>query len=223
MLGLDDESHSIRGGLVNVSTMRRMLGLVAAVGGGVVGGCSPAVGVSTMTPAEIESAIAAISWTGCATVARAAVPAGSTTNVEICASPGAREWGPRKAPPGNGSPVARMRNIGAHQEARWGLKPNNTYSIWLHSGITGETMYTIIGSGVNVTGPYHGCGHAPADSSRANFGTCAENPHPLAGGARSRGPSSSGELDKGEHTLLDRGTGPAWVSCTEGCCTTDAN
>ncbi|HUR91855.1 MAG TPA: hypothetical protein VMY38_04200 [Gemmatimonadaceae bacterium] len=175
-----------------------------------------------MTPAEIESALAAISWTGCATVARAAVPAGTTTDVEICASPGAREYGPRKAPPGLGAPVARMRNVGTRDEARWGLKPNNTYSIWLSSGFAG-TQYTIIGSGVNKTGTYFGCGHSAAASSRANFGTCADNPYPLVGAGRTSGPSSSAEGDKPGHTLLDRATGPAWISCTEGCCTTDAN
>lgn len=203
--------------------MWRMVAVVAGVSGVAIAGCSPAVGTSlgAMTPAEIESALAAISWTGCATVARAAIPSGTTTNVEICASPSAREYGPRKAPPGLGAPVARMRNLGTNAEARWGLKPNNTYSIWLSSGFAG-TQYTIIGSGVNVTGTYHGCGHAPADSSRANFGTCADNPFPLVGPARNRGPSSSGDDDKRGHTLLDRGTGPAWISCTEGCCTTDA-
>lgn len=211
---------------MNVSTMRRMAVLLVIIVSGAIGGCSPSVAASVgaMPPAAIESALAAISWTGCATVARAADTIGTTTNVEICAAPNAREYGPSKAPPGLGAPVARMRNIGTRREARWGLKPNNTYSIWLHSGgTTGGTMYTIIGSGVNVTGTYHGCKHDPAGSSRANFGNCADNPYPLAGSARSRGPSSSGEEGKSEHTLLNRATGPAWVSCTEGCCTTDAN
>lgn len=208
---------------MNISTMRRITAVVVGAGGVAVAGCSPAVSTSVgvMTPAEIESALAAISWTGCATVARAAVPSGTTTNVEICASPSAREYGPRKAPPGLGAPVARMRNLGTNQEARWGLKPNNTYSIWLSSGFAG-TQYTIIGSGVNVTGNYYGCGHAPADSSRASFGTCADNPSRMARGSHNRGPSSPAEDAKSEHTLLDRATGPAWISCTEGCCTTDA-
>lgn len=201
-------------------TMRRMAALLVVAGSGVIAGCSPVVpaSVGVMAAADVESALAAISWTGCDTVARAALPSGKT-NVEICASPGAHTYGPRNAPSGSGAPVARMKNIGGLVEARWGLRPNNTYSIWLHSGV-GGTHYTIIGSGVNTTGTYHGCNHAPANVSRAKFGTCADNPWPPVAGARSRGPSSSGEDDKGEHTLLDPATGPAWISCTEGCCTT---
>lgn len=205
---------------MGVTTMRRMAALLVAVGGGAIAACSPGVAssVGAMTPAEIESALAAIAWTGCSTVARAALPSG-TTNVEICAAPGAHAYGPRNAPAGLGAPVARIRNLGALVEARWGLRPNNTYSIWLSSGSSG-TEYTIIGSGVNTTGTYHGCNHGPANVSRAKFGTCADNPWPPVAGARSRGPSSSGEDDKVEHTLLDPATGPAWISCTEGCCTT---
>lgn len=206
---------------MGVTTMRRLAALLMVVSGGAIAGCFPRVvpNVESMTLAEIESAVAAIPWRGCATVARAALP-GGTTNVEICAAPNAHTYGPRNAPGGGGAPVARIRNTGDSVEARWGLKPRTTYSIWLHRDTAGATVYTVIGSGVNRTGTYVGCRHTPADSSRANFGTCSDNPWPLAGGARSRGPSSSGENHKGEHTLLDRATGPAWITCTDGCCTT---
>lgn len=219
--------NSQLGGDVNISAMRRMAALSVIVGGGMIAGCSPPAlgsGVAAMTPAEIDVALATISWTGCTTVARAAVPSG-TTDVEICAAPNARDYGPRNPPPGLGAPVARMRNTGTRVEARWGLQPNGTYSIWLHSGTIGAS-YTIIGNAVNVTGTYFGCGHSPADSSRASFGTCADNPMPMSSrmgrNGFSNASSPDGGDDKGGHTLLDIATGPAWIACTEGCCTTDA-
>ena len=182
-----------------------------------------AVGLGGMTPVQIDSAVAAVAWTGCDTVARAAV-GGGTTDVEICAAPSARLYGPNNPPSGSGAPVARMRNLGTRVEARWGLQPNGTYPIWLYSGTVGAS-YDIRGNGVNVTGYYFGCKHKPATTSRADFGTCADNPAAMSARLGSGAPSASGPADgedKAGHTLMDRATGPAWISCTEGCCTTDA-
>ncbi len=115
-----------------------------------------------------------------------------------------------------------MRNLGSRVEKRWGLQPGpHAYIVWLGGPATGTMQWTIKGLGVQLSGPYRGCGFHTASTSKANFGTCAENP--LLGPARTtRGPSAGGTGEKDEHVLLDMATGPAWISCTEGCCTTDA-
>jgi len=118
-----------------------------------------------------------------------------------------------------------MRNLGPGTEARWGLQPGKTYSIWLSEALNGTTLYTIKGPGVKVVDEYHGCGYHAATTSKANFGSCAENrlsaTSATGGNAGSHGPSEAGTGKEG-HILLDRASGPAWVSCNEGCCTTDA-
>lgn len=207
------------------SIMRRSAALMVLVVGIAVVGCWPRTQASLitgLTPMQMDSALASVAWTGCATVKRAAV-GGDSTDVEICAAPDARAYGPGNPPGGKGTLVARLRNLGQRVEKRWGLQPNATYPIWLYTGV-GGTLYTITGNGVNVTGTYHGCGYHAANSSRANFGSCAENPRmvssDLGHGTVSRGPSGGGG-DKDEHILHDRASGPAWISCTEGCCTTD--
>ena len=211
---------------MTVSTMR--LAALFGIGGGVlVAGCqaTPAVGVAGMTPIQMDSAVAAMSWVGCDTVARAAV-GGGTTNVEICAAPNARLLGPSNAPAGDGAPVARMRNLGTTRvENRWKLQPKGTYSIWLYSGTAGA-LYRIRGGGLNIVGTYVGCDHPPETTDKASFGTCQDNPHQHGPSMRRNGSSSGPAEDGGDgtaRTLLSPLTGPAWISCTEGCCTTDAN
>ena len=193
----------------------------------VVAGCWPRAvpaPIATMSAAEESAMLALTKWVGCTTVQRAATISGDSAEVRICADTGTRRFG-KHTPPGNNKPraVAQIRNLSNNRvEDRWGLQPNTTYYIWLSAAPGGTTAWAIKrpGEPAIASGPLEGCGHPQATVDSASFGTCADNPYPRPGAARSGGPSSEG--GKGEHTLLDRATGPAWISCTEGCCTTDA-
>lgn len=216
---------------MSLSKPRLVAALAVIVVGAAAASCSPrlASGGLSMTPAQMDSVLAATTWstTGCTTVDRVAVrPQGTTapvtTAVRICPAANARVWGPGNAPK-NGVPVATMHNTGSYIEAKWGLEPNDHYVIWVEAAGAGRARYIIRqGQEEIVSGPYIGCKHNPATADSTAFGNCRENPYPLVGGQRSRGPSAGAD-DKFEHTLLDRDSGPAWISCTEGCCTTGAN
>lgn len=180
--------------------------------------------VDAMTEAQQTAALALTSWVNCVTVRRVAATPGDSTNVEICADTGAKRYGASNPPPGLARPVARMRNLspGGHVEGRWGLQPgNHYYHVWLSGPVGGPTRWTIKGQNVLVSGPFTGCGFHPADISRANFGNCRDNPMPSARSTRTRGPSEHASSDKAGHILLNPADGPAWISCREGCCTTE--
>lgn len=198
-----------------------LLGTLAALG------CRPRVVPSPldgMSRTQEATAIALTSWVGCATVDRVSTTPGQTTPVEICADTGAKSYGPNAPPSGLGRPVARLRNLGSLVERKWNLQPHGLYLLWLNESPAGGALWTMRGPGVELVGRYEGCGYHAATVSRANFGSCAENPvaRQRAMGALSRGPSTGEPGDKDEHILLDRASGPAWISCTEGCCMADA-
>lgn len=176
--------------------------------------------MGAMSSAEQDATLLLTKWVGCNTVRRVSTTAGvDSTDVEICADTGARRLGPSSPPP-VGKPVAFMRNLGDGIEQRWGLRPGGHYVVRIH-GPPNAVRWTISGPQVNLSGPYRRCGdHTMPDSSYANFGSCAENPSSVRPPTR-RGPAAVGTDGKNEHILLDRATGPAWVSCTDGCCTTD--
>lgn len=210
---------------MNVSLKRRSFAVVSIVVVAVMAACQQVqqTRLEIMTSAQEEAALALAKWVGCDTVRRASKTVGvDSTNVEICADTGARKYGPQNPPPGFGKPVARMRNVGQGVEKRWGLRPgNHYYSVWI-SGPANAIRWRIQGMQVDTSGPYRGCGfHTMPDSSYASFGSCAQN-RPLVGRSIGRGPSEAGSGGNMTHILLDKGLGPAWISCTDGCCTTDA-
>lgn len=208
---------------------RRLAALLVVAGTVLLIGCWPRVNPYpewSLTRSEEDAISAAAIWTGCSTIQRAAA-GGGTTSVTICAETNARTYGPRRAP-GRPVLVARMTNAADGAiENRWGLLPGEEYKIWLQRDLAGRSLYAIKGPGIPIfMGLYRGCGHQEAPVSRANFGTCNENPTAVAGAGSTESNVGSGPFshdehgDKEAHTLLDRSTGPAWVSCTEGCCMT---
>jgi hypothetical protein len=216
---------------VNWTKARSWIVVTGLAVAGVIAACQrPFVAADELTDEAVDSIVAASNWVGCDTVPRDAEN-GATTNVEICASEAAITYGAR---PGQGPPVpmpvARMRNLGDAVELRWGLQPHRTYIIrlWDHPP-TGRTGYSVDGPGIPTqTGTYHACAHAKVDnSSRATFGSCAdtlpsgEMPG-LVGGGAARGPSASAEPAAERHRLFDIRSGPAWITCETGCCTTGA-
>lgn len=164
-------------------------------------------------------------WVGCDTIDRDAV-GGGTTRVEICAADDARLVGPGNAGAA-GRPVARMRNLGTVNEARWNLRRDRIYIIAAYSSAAGGTykIWSEGGGPAIKTGVYHACGHggeSPPTSS-ATFGECGEvGSSSAAGKTRASGPAADEHPRRG-HVLLSPANGPAWISCTDGCCTTDAN
>lgn len=210
---------------MSVSLKRRSFLVVALGVVAVMAACQqgPSTRLEGVTTAQHASALVLAKWVGCDTISRVSTTSGvASTDVEICADTGARRYGPHNAPLGPGKPVARMQNLGQGVEARWGLIPgNHYYLVWIH-GPASNMRWTIRGRQVDTSGPYRGCSfHRMPDSSYASFGTCVQN-RPLVGRSIGRGPAEGGGEDMKEHLLLNKATGPAWVSCTDGCCTTDA-
>lgn len=210
---------------MRISMHGRLAAVIAIAGTSITLSCGPVrLGslVESMTAAEQAAAIAMASWVNCVTVRRVAVAPGDSTDVEICADTGAKKYGPTTPPSGYGKPVAKMRNLGDHVEDRWNLVAGGTYIVWLSGPPGGPTRWTIKGHGMQISGPFVGCGYHAADTSKANFGNCMENPAPVVTRSIRRGPAEHAGSGKDEHILLDRATGPAWISCTAGCCTTEA-
>lgn len=210
---------------MSVSLKRRLVAVFALAAVSVIAACQgvSSTGLDAMTSAQQASALALAKWVACDTIRRVSKTSGvDSTDVEICADTGARRYGPNDPPPGIGKPVARMRNVGQGVEKRWGLTPgSHYYSVWIR-GPANAIRWRIHGLQVDISGPYRGCGyHTMPSSSSANFGSCTENP-PLVGRSIGRGPAENWTDGSKEHILLDRATGPAWISCTDGCCTTDA-
>lgn len=209
--------------------VRLRLAMVVGCGLGTVAiaGCPPA---ASSRPAQPEGFATPI-WVGCDTMPRTS--ASGTTPVEICAAADARLYGPGNASP-RGQPVARMRNLGTEPDTRWGLRPRRVYVIAIHSDAagTGYKIWPERGGGPIRTGTYYPCGHggeSPPTSS-ATFGACTDSfvkhavpqPGALASAEALRGPMAGEAPAVPGHALYDRLNGPAWVSCTDGCCTTDA-
>lgn len=214
---------------MRLSVQPRLAAVIVIAGWLVAVSCHPARPVASiggMTEAEQTAALALTSWVNCVTVRRvAATGVSDSTNVEICADTGAKKFGPNNGPGGVlGKPIARMRNLpGGKVERRWKLQPgSHYYHVWITGPAGGPTRWTIKGQGVNVSGPFRGCGYAAASVSRANFGDCMENPWPGRPAPGRSGPSDGGGSDKPDHPFFATADGPAWISCREGCCTTDA-
>ncbi len=209
--------------------VRVRLAMVVGCGLGtvVIASCQPAS--SSPGPAQPERLASPI-WVGCDTLPR--TTAQGTTPVEICAAEDARLYGPGNAP-AKGRPVARMRNLGTEPDLRWGLRRNRVYVIAIHSDAagTGYKIWPEGGGGPIRTGTYYPCGHggeSPPTSS-ATFGACREvvkHSVPQRGSPSSvealRGPAGGEASTLPRHALYYRENGPAWIACTDGCCTTDA-
>lgn len=213
------------------ATPPRRVAVIVIAAVAVAAGCGPRVvssPVGTMSSAEEEALLASAKWVGCTTIQRETTVPGAFAAVRICADTGARRFGQNTPPSGLGKPVARMVNLSqTHTERRWNLQPGMTYHIWLRRSPAGPTAWEIRGPGGSVaTGPFMGCNHPQASADSASFGTC-EDIRSAAATSRgrndfSRASSIDGGDSKATHTLLHPATGPAWISCTEGCCTTDA-
>jgi len=172
-------------------------------------------------PASAPRTAAGPKWVGCSDTQRAAV-GGGLTLVQICAELNARFYIGANAPNG-GVRVARIVNSGPGIEERWGLEVDKEYLVIITPGGTGQGgRYQIVGPGngnnPNRVGNYYQClplHGRPAESS-ARFGDC--NATVTSAGTH----ADIGSSDDAAVASLDPGSGPAWISCETGCCTTDA-
>lgn len=192
-----------------------MLGMV------VLAGCPASAPAPTPSPTPAFT----ISWTGCSPWTPRQGDAAGNADVQICATDYANQIGGNNAAP-DGVIVARMINRGPGVEARWGLVPGVEYFIAVNRG----GRYNIIEMGnaspgsprPNRTGSYHECKgpqHTPQATASAKFGDCSSVKHTEGSDAASagRGPSDASHAAP----TLNSFTGPAWITCDAGCCTTD--
>lgn len=191
-------------------------------------GCKPAgpdAGTSPAASADsaaTHAGLANAGKSGCRT--RPRVAGTGSTDVQICALPSANKHSGTTAPAG-GIIVATLTNIGTVRDDRWKLAPGTTYYLrvfppragYTENGhydirsFTGETWDALpspkaSGSFVACTGP----GHVKQPRSHAGYSIC-----------------SAGPVTDPEDPLALTGSilpsdGPAWITCAEGCCTTDA-
>lgn len=206
--------------------MRRVVIIGSGLGAAAMFSCTPVA--SSPGAGAGAAALTSPIWVACDTLPRTSA-SGGVVPVEICAADDARLYGPGNAPP-KGRPVARMRNLGTERDLRWGMRPRRVYVIAVHSDAAG-LGYKIWPEGPGgpiKVGSYYPCGHggqSPPTSS-ATFGACGDTVvtgPPARGTLASRGPAESGSAGKPSHVLFDVHNGPAWISCTDGCCTTDQN
>ncbi|HUR91854.1 MAG TPA: hypothetical protein VMY38_04195 [Gemmatimonadaceae bacterium] len=197
-------------------------------------GCKPAAReAGTPSAASADSAtgqvqVATASSSGCRTAARDAEGGLGKTPVQICAVPGTHETSSDNAPL-YGFVVATLQNRGTTvRDARWKLEPGKMYYLRVFKARTGQTEdgYYEISSltGANwdpaiASGSLVHCGispdHPKQSWAHAGFSTCA------AGQPKGAEDPASGDpvLVSG----LQASGGPAWITCAEGCCTTDAS
>ncbi|MEX1185426.1 MAG: hypothetical protein WEA80_02450 [Gemmatimonadaceae bacterium] len=129
--------------------------------------------------------------------------------------------------------TARLVNFGTSRDARWNLTSGDTSYIISFPKAASEGEYAILevsansvpGDKVRVVkenGLFRYCQHGgPPPVSEASFYTCDEKAEMHR---RSRSSDAgSGPNASGDDLLVPAMDGPAWVSCSAGCCTTEAS
>lgn len=230
--------------LCTISAMAVALGACAPVPASVhVPGAALFMGIplppgplGQLSQAALNSLAQQVTWEGCTTVARtsaatAPAPAPPPTNIQICAASYSRLLGPGNTAV-TGVLTARMVNVGAYKDARWGLTPGQTSYIVSFPRATSQGEYAILevsatpapGAKVKVVkanGIYRYCPHGGTPSvSEASFYTCEQRAQMHR---RSRSSDAgSGPNGGDDDVLVQNLDGPAWITCSAGCCTTEA-
>lgn len=198
--------------------LRRLTVILAASG---FLGCKPAAPDAETTPAADAAATPATfantGNSGCRT--RSRIAGSGSTDVQICALPGAHKHSGRTAPAG-GIIVATLTNVGTVPDDRWNLTPGRTYYLRVFPPRAGQTEngYYDIRSFTGETwdapsasGSFIDCGHKEQGRSHAGFSTCA------------KGAPTDAEDPIAPTVAAAPSSDPAWITCAEGCCTTDQN
>lgn len=195
------------------------------VASGVVG-CSPAepradTAVAASPGSATQAAPAAAANSGCRTRPRVAGTGRTTTPVRICAYPWAHlESGSTAGK--DGIIVASLTNTGQVADDRWQLAPGVTYYLRVFPKRAGkaENGFYQISSFTDDSwdevpterkGSFIACagtGHPKQPRAHAGFSTCTQ------------GKPTDAE-DPAVVTGVQGSGGPAWITCKEGCCTTD--
>lgn len=206
----------VASGLVGCKPTTPDAGTPAASGTSAPAGVAPA---AEPTADMIQAQLTSLVTSGCRT--RRRVAGAGDTRVQICAVEGANEISSDTAPPW-GFVVGTIVRTGNARDDRWRLDRGKTYYLRVfqtRSGHPDDGYYEITSwSGTSweapkASGSFVHCGvdqdHPRQPRSHAGFSTCdqgqpadAEDPTPLAQDTPSGG--------------------PAWITCAEGCCTTDA-
>lgn len=188
--------------------------------------CTPANeyagNLPTADAAQTQTLLNDLVKSGCRTRKR---PAGTAwTKVQICALVGANAQSGATAQ-STGTIVGTLINTGTVADDRWSLQPATTstpavtYYLRIFPPRSGsEEGYYQIASysasgwdAAKETGSFNHCpgpGHSPQARAHAGFATCAEGP-----------PTDAEDPIEPSESLLPT-DGPAWITCREGCCTT---
>lgn len=153
---------------------------------------------------------------------------GCMVPIEISAVAGEQTFDPSN-PPTAPQAVARVVNRGGVETEMYGFKPNaDEYFVVANDG-TGQPVWSI----VNIPRAAHGvatvrkgykvkgCGHPRATNADAAFQTCKGKTHSFK-------PASLTQLAARGTDWIVAGIlrlyeeDPAWVACTDGCCTLNA-
>jgi hypothetical protein len=116
--------------------------------------------------------------------------------------------------------VGKIQNMGGDSTLRYGLAPHRTYAIFIMRGPTGGSRYEIWGvQGASKTmadaGDYVECGH-PHLTYPISFAVFTDCDHPPELAGSQPGPSI---IWTPTGTGATHDDGPAWFTCTSGCCT----
>lgn len=187
---------------------------------GSLSGCSPAGNYAGILPANADPSatremLSNLQKAGCRTRARRVGTGG--TDVTICAIAGAHNQSTVSAP-STGVIVATLTNVGSVPDDRWRLEPGRTYYLRVFGSgsfgtpgkydirsFTEDSWDTAVASGdfIPCTGPKH----PRQNRSHAGYATCSDD--------------SPADAEDPALVSANPSGGPAWITCAEGCCTTD--
>jgi hypothetical protein len=144
--------------------------------------------------------------------------------VRVWAAKGAKDIGHRDVGPGNAVMIGKIQNHGQDTTEVYNLAPNTAYAVYLMQDAAGKGRYEIWRVQGNrktmvAAGTQRECGHEDRiwDDSFAVFATCETSP------------TSQREVSRGDSVMMwanagattTHRDGPAWFTCTSGCCTAD--
>ena len=144
--------------------------------------------------------------------------------VRVWAAAGANNVRARDVATNTAVMIGKIQNLGTDSADVYNLGPNQVYAVYAMKGATGNGHYEIWGvqGGVKkkaAEGTLTECGHPTRHRTRsfAVFATCSSSPENFSEVTKSDSVLTWANVG----TATTHRDGPAWFTCSSGCCTAD--